>query len=141
MYLGAKKYYQWIKENKKTYSEELNKSIGNLKKLRFIIIDLKMLQLTFDATFKDKRFDSLYSNIKNSIVFIGKRNWFCKKVVSVSVKLFMLINRRHKHVGFINYILIDLENNRKINGEGLSMNEIKKILEKQHFKKGKINRF
>jgi hypothetical protein len=128
MYFGVAKYYEWMKVNKKTYSDELNKSISNVKKLRFIIIDLKMLQLTFDEKFNDRRFDSLYTNVRDSIVLIGKNNVFCKKIVSILIKLFILLNREHKHIGFVNYILIDLEANKKTDSDGMTIREIKKVL-------------
>jgi hypothetical protein len=128
IYLGVKEYYKWMKLNKKTYSDDLNGSIKNIKGLRFIIINLKMLQLTFNKGFKDRRFSSLYNNVSSSIVLIGKKNEFYKSIVKLLINFFILINRKHKHIGFVNYILIDLETNTETHKEEMSIIEIKKLL-------------
>lgn len=127
IYKGFKEYYKYMKKSNKSYSMDLNSSTLGADKLFMILILFKMLQLTTNKEFKDVRFDSLYSNLIKTIEQIGKKSQFNKNIIILSTKIFIIKNRKYEDIGFLNYIIKNL-NTVDINQECMTLEDVKKIL-------------
>lgn len=125
---GIKQYYKWMECNNKTYSMDLNESISKINCIIYIGIVFKMLQLTFNKDFKDEKFSDLYNNLTKSIVNIAKKDKISNFLIFLYVKMFMRKNKNHIHIGFLNYILIDIKEKKINNESGMNLKDIKKIL-------------
>lgn len=126
---GVKFYYSWLKKNRKSYNDrEMNKCLSYINNIRFILINFKILQLTFNDNFQDTRFNSIQNNIKKSIINIAKKNMFSNYLILFLIKLFMFFNRKHQYIGFMNYVLIEIEESKICDNNNMTTKEIKRIL-------------
>ena len=131
---GIEYYYTFLKKTKKPYLDkqyynDINEQLSMISDIKMIDYLLKILELTFDADFKDDSFHGVYNNIRKSIINIGKKDDKVFVEVRNILKNVFNENQSYKHIGEISYMIKDLENEYCINClNKYTISEIKQIL-------------
>lgn len=131
---GIEYYYTFLKKTKKPYLDkqyynDINEQLSMISDIKMIDYLIKILELTFDADFKDDSFHGIYNNIRKSIINIGKKDDKVFVEVRNILKNVFNENQSYKHIGEISYMIKDLENEYCINClNKYTISEIKQIL-------------
>lgn len=134
---GLNYYLNWSNKNNMAYVdknsyEDINEALAKINDDSLTKYLLELLKITFRNNFKDKKYNGIYNNVRKALINIASVNK--EKSIEIVSSLNRLIadnnNEKYKNIGFINYIIEEIEQKMYMNKEN-SYN-IKTIVSKIH---------
>ena len=144
---GYEYYIKYLKKNNRPYKDRryfggINEKLGQISNISMIEWLIEIVQITINPKFKDDTFDSIYNNVRKSIINIGSQSSSNFYIVNNKLLEVFNTNQGNSNIGMISYIIEDLENEYCKNYlKSYSIASIKKMLYDLDAKKDAIDSY